>query len=62
LIGRGEGIHWSDLDEDISIEGLLAGNPSGEGRKSFKKWLAKRENRITSQPLRHEDTKKEYEV
>ena len=40
LIGRGEGIHWSDLDEDISIEGLLAGNPSGEGRESFKKWLA----------------------
>jgi hypothetical protein len=25
LIGRGEGIHWPDIDEDISIEGLLAG-------------------------------------
>ena len=25
LIGRGEGIHWPDLDEDISIAGLLAG-------------------------------------
>jgi len=22
---RGEGIHWPDLDEDISVEGLLAG-------------------------------------
>jgi hypothetical protein len=23
FIGRGRGIHWPDLDEDISIEGLL---------------------------------------
>ena len=48
LIGRGEGIHWPDLDENISVEGLLAGKPSGESQKSFKKWLAKRENRITN--------------
>lgn len=25
LIGRGQGIHWEVLDEDISINGLLAG-------------------------------------
>jgi hypothetical protein len=25
LIGRGQGIHWPDLDEDISTAGLLAG-------------------------------------
>jgi len=25
LIGKGHGIHWEDLDEDISVEGLLAG-------------------------------------
>jgi len=24
LIGTGEGIHWPELDEDISVEGLLA--------------------------------------
>jgi hypothetical protein len=30
LIGQGRGIHWPDLDEDISVENLLAGNPSGE--------------------------------
>lgn len=23
LIGNGIGIHWSDVDEDISVEGLL---------------------------------------
>ncbi|MSQ09890.1 MAG: DUF2442 domain-containing protein [Dehalococcoidia bacterium] len=42
LIGRGEGIHWDQLDEDISVEGLLAGRPSGECQASFKRWLAAR--------------------
>jgi len=26
LIGRGEGIHWPAIDEDISVRGLLAGH------------------------------------
>ena len=26
LLGDGEGIHWPDIDEDLSVEGLLAGN------------------------------------
>ena len=42
LIGRGEGIHWPDLDEDISVEGLVLGNPSGESQPSFARWLEKR--------------------
>jgi hypothetical protein len=42
LIGKGEGIHWPDLDEDISVESLLFGRPSGESQKSFKHWLADR--------------------
>jgi len=42
LIGKGQGIHWEDIDEDISIEGLLAGKPSGESQDSFKKWIAVR--------------------
>ena len=42
IIGRGDGIHWGDLDEDLSVEGLLAGRPSREGKGSFKKWLAQR--------------------
>ncbi len=25
LLGDGEGIHWPDLDEDISVDGLLRG-------------------------------------
>jgi len=46
LIGRGHGIHWEDIDEDISAEGLLAGKPSGETQASFKKWLERRATRL----------------
>ncbi|MDL1911605.1 DUF2442 domain-containing protein [Chloroflexi bacterium CFX6] len=42
LIGDGEGIHWEALDEDISVENLILGKPSGESQKSFKKWLETR--------------------
>ncbi len=43
LIGRGHGVHWEDIDEDISVEGLLAGRHSGESQASFKKWLHRRQ-------------------
>jgi len=42
FIGDGEGIHWPELDEDISILGLLAGNASGESQRSLQRWLALR--------------------
>lgn len=42
LIGKGEGVHWPDLDEDISVENLLLGKPSGESQRSFKRWLERR--------------------
>ena len=45
LIGKGQGLHWEDIDEDISVEGLLAGRMSGEGQESFKKWLESRQTR-----------------
>ena len=44
LIGRGEGIHWPDLDEDLSIAGLLEGMPSTESQESFQKWLKERKS------------------
>jgi len=47
FIGKGQGIHWEDIDEDISIEGLLAGKPSGESQESLKKWLAKRSEKAS---------------
>ena len=42
FIGRGLGIHWPSLDEDISIEGLLAGRRSGESQKSLDRWFKSR--------------------
>lgn len=32
LLGDGEGIHWPDADEDLSVAGLLAGSPSAGTR------------------------------
>lgn len=42
LLGPGIGIHWPDLDEDISVEGLLQGLPSGESSTSLNAWRAAR--------------------
>jgi Protein of unknown function (DUF2442) len=42
LLGGGVGIHWPDLDEDISVQGLLAGRRSGETQKSLQRWLEER--------------------
>lgn len=42
LIGDGMGIHWPDLDEDISVEGLLAERRSAESDATLSRWLAKR--------------------
>ncbi len=42
FIGSGEGIHWPDLDEDISVESLLAGRRSGETQESLRRWLERR--------------------
>jgi len=41
-IGSGIGVHWPELDEDISVENLLRGQPSGESQKSFQRWLDQR--------------------
>lgn len=45
LIGHGEGIHWPDVDEDISVESLLAGRSSQERPESLRAWLAARSGR-----------------
>ena len=57
LIGDGKGIHWPELDEDISVEGLLTGGPSAESPKSFRRWLkAKRAGRpLTLDALREQE-------
>ena len=51
LIAGGEGIHWPYLDEDISVDGLLAGSPSGESQASFQGWLSNRRQRRSNKRL-----------
>jgi hypothetical protein len=49
------GVHWPDLDEDISVEGLLRGQGSGESASSLNRWLGRRANggrhRVHERPL-----------
>lgn len=45
LIGSGIGIHWEDIDEDISVESLLLGKCSGESQRSLERWLQQRTER-----------------
>ncbi len=42
LLGDGEGIHWPDLDEDLSVAGILLGRPSAESQRSLQRWLEQR--------------------
>jgi hypothetical protein len=47
FIGGGHGIHWPELDEDISVDNVLLGQPSGEGARSFAKWKQWYQQKIT---------------
>ena len=55
LIGPGIGIHWPDLDEDISVEGLLLGLASNESPASLQRWRASRSRPANPrmEPTRH---------
>jgi hypothetical protein len=35
IIGLGTGIHWPDLDEDLSVEGIVLGRPAVRGYAAF---------------------------
>jgi hypothetical protein len=42
IIGDGAYIHWPQLDEDLSVSGILAGRRSGESPASLQQWLDER--------------------
>lgn len=42
LQAEGRYIHWPHIDEDLSIEGLLAGRASAESESSLQNWLQAR--------------------
>jgi Protein of unknown function (DUF2442) len=51
LVAGGEGLHWPDLDEDISVAGLLAKKGSSESPQSFVRWLfSRKEKKMVSKP------------
>jgi len=45
IFGDGACIHWPDLDEDLTVAGLLAGRRSGESPQSLRKWLESRKGK-----------------
>jgi hypothetical protein len=45
IFGEGAYIHWPDLDEDLTVAGLLAGHRSAESPQSLKRWLETRKTR-----------------
>ena len=50
LIGDGHGVHWPDVDEDISAEGMLSGVPAPRPRRTrrvHKKNTSKRRSRAS---------------
>ncbi|HUL13684.1 MAG TPA: DUF2442 domain-containing protein [Methylococcaceae bacterium] len=36
IVGDGQGIHWPDIDEDLSVEGMLHGSPAHRPNKPAK--------------------------
>ena len=36
ILGDGHGIHWPELDEDLSVAGLLRGAPAPPGSGNFR--------------------------
>jgi hypothetical protein len=57
----GLGIHWPELDEDISIRGLLLGRKSGENPRIIKWWLQQRSKgrKVTFEDYMREKAKKQ---
>jgi len=50
ILGDGAYLHWPELDEDLTVAGLLAGKRSGESAESLRKWLKAREIKKRNTP------------
>jgi hypothetical protein len=58
LIGDGHGVHWPDIDEDLSAEGMLHGVPAGRGAKLSEPAPANRALQPTSRAPRKAKSRK----
>lgn len=52
VFGDGAYIHWPDVDEDVTVAGLVAGRRSGERATSLKKWMEARRRGATGSDVR----------
>lgn len=52
LIGDGQGVHWPDIDEDLSVAGVLAGVPSLESPKRLREYLRRASRDGSKRPTR----------
>jgi len=53
MIGAGHGVHWPDLDEDVSVESLLLGQGSMESTRSLETWRASRRDTTPHARVNH---------
>lgn len=51
LIGSGHGVHWPDVDEDISVEGMLHGIPARRPKSRSAKTTASGVHEPPSKPM-----------
>lgn len=49
LIAGGHGVHWPDLDEDLSATHLVLGQPSGENKQSLDRWIERQVEELLSE-------------
>ena len=49
LIGRGYGVHWPDLDEDLSAHGFYTGTPAPRGTIAHRRFVRERRARARQQ-------------
>jgi len=58
IFGDGAYIHWPDLDEDLTVTGLLGGRQSGESPQSLQKWLNTRKGKQAGAQRREPSNKR----
>jgi hypothetical protein len=58
IFGDGAYIHWPNLDEDLTVAGLLGGRQSGESPQSLRKWLDSRKGKQTGAERRGPSNKR----
>jgi Protein of unknown function (DUF2442) len=50
IIGTGQGVHWPDVDEDISVEGMLNGTPAPRPQSLAAQGSARQPDKRTRPP------------